>query len=182
MVFTQLLAMAESTIGEAKVDEVIDRCSLDSGGAYNAVGNYPCGEFVSLVREFSAETRTDVGTLQKAFGRWMFRNFVSNYPAFFENKSTAFELLESVEHEIHVEVRKLYPDAELPTFETALLDERSFEFVYRSPRGLVSFCHGLIDATLDHFSQKANVTCSQETKNGEVLARFLIQLCPEDAN
>ena len=41
----------------------------------------------------------------------------------FANATNGFEFLQSVDQEIHVEVLKLYPDAELPSFRNELLSE-----------------------------------------------------------
>ena len=50
VIFVELLAMAEDAFGEDAVDRVIDEAALPSGGAYTAVGNYPCEELMALVR------------------------------------------------------------------------------------------------------------------------------------
>lgn len=56
VIFVELLAMAEDAFGEDAVDRVIDDTALPSGGAYTAVGNYPCEELIALVRGFSAHS------------------------------------------------------------------------------------------------------------------------------
>jgi hypothetical protein len=42
--------------------------------------------------------------------------FAERYPALFENVSEPFAFLKNIDNYIHVEVRELYPDAELPRF------------------------------------------------------------------
>ncbi len=174
LVFTQFLAMAEESVGEKRVDDMIDRCPLHSGGAYNAVGNYDCSELTTLVGELSRETGIDVGELQKAFGRWMLQNFVATHPEFFEAKACAFDMLESVENEVHTEVRKLYPDAELPRFETRRPDPQTLEFIYRSPRRLATFCEGLIEACLMHYGEAADIRSEDVSDQENQIVRFLI--------
>lgn len=176
MVFVELLNMAEAVAGEAAVDEVLDSCDLSTGGAYNAVGNYPCSELMMMVQAFSERLDTPVEDLQRQFGRWMHGRFVQGYPAFFENKRDVLTMLEAIEDEVHVEVRKLYPGVELPTFATERLDERTIRMTYRSPRPLVAFCHGLIDACIDHFGQKAAVEVEDRSSGEEALAAFTIRL------
>ena len=53
VVFVELLSMAESAFGEATVDNVLDEADLDNGGAFTAVGNYPCDHLIKLVEGFS---------------------------------------------------------------------------------------------------------------------------------
>ncbi|WP_425098762.1 heme NO-binding domain-containing protein [Tropicibacter sp. S64] len=145
-VFTELLAMAEEAIGEARVDAVLDRLALESDGAYTAVGNYPCGELMQIVEALSVETGLAGAELQRRFGHWVMQVFRERYGGFFEGKRSALEMLEAVEGEVHVEVRKLYPDAELPRFVTTRDGQGGVTMDYRSPRPLVPFCLGLIEA------------------------------------
>lgn len=158
VVFVELLTMAEVAFGEDVVDQVIDKAELASGGSYTAVGNYPCEELVRIVDAFSAHSGISGDQLQRKFGHWMMTFFGKQYPDFFSGKSTSFEMLEAVDGEIHVEVRKLYPDAELPRFETVRTSEGRLEMVYTSPRPLVSFCHGLIEACVETFDEQAEIT------------------------
>ena len=157
VVFVELLAMAEDAFGEDVVDTVIEKTDLESGGAYTSVGNYPCEELVKIVEGFSAHSGLGPDVLQRKFGHWMMDFFAKHYPGFFEDKTTSFDMLEAVDQEIHVEVLKLYPDAELPKFETRRPKDGTLEMVYTSPRPLVSFCHGLIEACVDRFDQKADI-------------------------
>lgn len=172
LVFTELLSMADEHVGEDGVDQVLSRCPLSSGGAYTAVGNYPSEELTTLVGAFSDATQLDIGQYQRMFGRWMFGTFLDSYPHFFENKATAFDMLDSVEEEVHVDVRKLYPDAELPVFETEHLDATKMVFIYTSPRGLVDFCHGLIQACLDHYGETADIQVEVSRSDKLTTARF----------
>ena len=157
VVFTELLAMAEGVVGEAVLDEVLDGLALASGGAYSRVGNYPCSELMAIVGALSERTGTSVAALQKAFGAWMLGRFEVLYPQFFEGKRDVLEMLDAIEGEVHVEVRKLYPDAELPRFETEWLGEGRLRMRYVSERPLVDFCEGLIEACGAHFGQPVAV-------------------------
>jgi hypothetical protein len=62
-------------------------------------------------------------------------------------------VLVGIESVIHTEVRKLYPDAELPSFE--VMQQSSDELVldYHSPRCMDDLAHGLIDACIAHFNE-----------------------------
>jgi hypothetical protein len=139
IVFVELLAMAEDAFGEDTVDRVIDEAALDSGGACTAVGNYPCDELLALAGGFSAHSGISGADLQRLFGHMMMQSFGRNYPGFFTGKSGSLEMLESIEGEIHVEVRKLYPDAELPAFDTVCHGADAMDMTYHSPRPLADF-------------------------------------------
>ncbi len=98
--------------------------------------------------------------LVKAFGRYLFGRFVVLYPSFFAATPDAFDFLEN---HVHVEVRKLYPDAELPTFETVREGEHKLVMIYRSKHPFATLAAGLIEGCLSHYQVKAQtemVDCS----------------------
>lgn len=183
MVFVELLKMAEESFGEELVDAVLDAADLPSGGAYTAVGNYPCAELIALVEGFAARSGLGAEALQRSFGHWMMQQFGKGYPQFFEDKSTAFELLEAVEDEVHVEVRKLYPEAELPRFATRRTGAGEMEMHYSSQRPLGAFCHGLIEASLAHFGEAGEVVAAQAPEGArEVVFRVRVDVGADRAS
>lgn len=162
VVFTELISMAEEVKGEEFVDELLEELPLTNGGAYTSVGKYPCSELFVIVGALSERLGAPPDALQRQFGHWMLGKFAMNYPQFFEGKTHAFDMLQSIENEVHVEVRKLYPDAELPTFETIRENEDTLTMIYHSARPLGHFCHGLIEACLAHFNVQADIKVSDQ--------------------
>lgn len=177
-IFVELVKMAENAFGEETVDMVLDKADLENGGAFTTVGNYPCSELIKIVTAFSEHSGISPVILQRKFGAWMMDHFAKNYPDFFEGKTDAFSMLEAVDGEIHVEVKKLYPEAELPKFETERLGDDHLSMVYTSPRPLVEFCHGIIESCLDHFEQSGDVSrCPVSQSNTST--SFDIRLTPQ---
>lgn len=175
IVFVELIRMAESVMGEEAVDDILDKADLENDGAFSAVGNYPCRELLQIVDAVGAELGAPVEALHKQFGHWMFGRFVEGYPAFFEDKSDGFDMLESIESEVHVEVRKLYPEVELPTFATERLEGGRFKMVYTSERPLHHFCHGLIEACLQHFKHETSINMTEHRDGTKFCAEFVMQ-------
>jgi hypothetical protein len=173
-IFVELLSMAEEALGEVAVDAAIARCPLASQGAYTTVGNYPPTELSQLVNQFSQTSGATPETLERQFGHWMLGRFLLTYPAFFEGHGDAFSMLESIEGKVHAEVRKLYPDSELPTLETVRIDERTMRFTYRSPRRLIAFCHGMIEACLLNYGETASIVVTDKSTPVLGMAEFLI--------
>jgi hypothetical protein len=116
MIFNELLEMFEDHSSPELADRVIEACDLPPGGAYTAVGTYDHHEMVQLATQLSQATGIAVADLLRSFGQYLFDRFVATYPHFFAEIHSAFAFLESIERYIHVEVRKLYPNAELPSF------------------------------------------------------------------
>ena len=68
------------------------------------------------------------------YGRYLFQTFLTNYQHFIKAAPDAFTFLSSIDSYIHVEVKKLYPEAELPTFTVVRLGERTLRMLYQSSR------------------------------------------------
>jgi len=173
IVFTEFLEMIESERGLDTVDRLLEVTDLT--GAYTAVGTYDHEELVALATALSEETGIAVSELVQAFGRHLFTRFVVAYPQFFEGVPDAMEFLSRIEDYIHVEVRKLYPDAELPTFDHVRGDGGSMELVYRSPRPLGDFAKGLVEGCVKYFGGDVQVTCHDESREGETRMRFRLK-------
>ncbi|MEO0899172.1 MAG: heme NO-binding domain-containing protein [Bacteroidota bacterium] len=157
VVFTELLEMVEDKFGFDVADQIVTETELPSGGIYTAVGTYEFSELVTLVMNLSKATSISPLDLQKAFGVHLFSRFSSMYGHFFEEVENAFHFLQGIENYIHVEVRKLYPDAELPSFDIYPQGEDKLVMEYSSERGMVDFAEGLIEGCLNHFEETADI-------------------------
>lgn len=170
IVFTEFLDMVETQFSADMVDDLIDDCALPSAGAYTSVGTYDHAELVALVGALATRTATPVPDLVKAFGRHLLGRFFANYPRFFEGVTDAVTFLAGIEDVIHVEVLKLYPDAQLPRFECT----RQFgglDMVYHSPRHFDDLAEGLIDGAVAHWG--GGYTVSREPlPSGNTLFRL----------
>ena len=142
---------------------------MASEGAYTSVGTYHHGEIFELVANLSKETNTPAGKLVKAFGKHLVLVFKMGYPTFF-NQPNAFLFLKSVEGIIHVEVKKLYPDAELPRFEYEEPSENVLVMHYSSSRPFADLAEGLICGVVDLYNEKIKVS-SEDTSGGKGTSR-----------
>jgi hypothetical protein len=102
-------------------------------------------------------TGATVPVLVHAFGKYLFGRFVVLYPQIFEGVKSTYSLLEKVDSTIHVEVLKLYPDAELPRFECNTLEPGRLTMIYRSTRGFADLAAGLIEGCIEHFGETIDV-------------------------
>jgi len=151
VVFTEFMEMVESTFSADMVDDIIDDADLPSGGAYTAVGTYDHSEMVALVVALSKRSGMEVRDLLLAFGEYLFGRFVAGYPSFFVGATDAFKFLSGIEDIIHAEVRKLYPDAELPKFDVEHHDAQRLVLVYDSRRHFEDLAEGLMRGCIAHF-------------------------------
>lgn len=151
VVFTEFLEMVEGRYSVDMVDDILDDANLTSGGTYTAVGTYDHREMVSLVLALSKRTDVPAPDLLRAFGEHLFGRFVANYPGFFAKTSDAFTFLAGLDEIIHAEVRKLYPDAELPRFDVESRDEHRLVLLYTSTRHFEDLAEGLLRGCVAHF-------------------------------
>lgn len=172
MIFTEFMDMVEETHGLETADRILAVAAPASGGAYTAVGNYDPAELLALVGALSNDQNVPVPDLAVAFGRRIFTMFTRQYGHFFREASDAFTFLGGIENYIHVEVRKLYPDAELPTFSYPEKGDTRLVMEYRSTRPLAHFAYGLILATVAHYGDEIQVDMQDLSNGAGTAARF----------
>lgn len=175
IVFTEFLDFVQAVHDADMVDDIIDDAHLPHGGSFTSVGTYPFTEMQALVVALSLRTKTSAPDLLKLFGDHLCRRFVIKYPEFFTSQTCLFDFLESVDRHIHVEVHKLYPDAELPTFRTSGREEHSLSLDYASCRPLEALAEGMIRAAADYFGEPIAITRSQIEESDEKRTRFAIR-------
>lgn len=158
IVFSQFIELAEATYSPEIVDEIITQCDLPSQGGYTAVGTYDHSELVKLVIALSDKTDTPIPDLMQLFGKQLLVTFTKAYPEFFSECSGVFSFLKTLDNHIHVEVRKLYPDAELPKFSYEEVGEDILIMEYHSERGFADLALGLLHGCVNHYNEKINIT------------------------
>lgn len=158
LVFTEFLELVDEKFSLETCERLIEMSNVPSGAVYTSVGTYDAQEMFTLVSGLSTLTGIPVPDLLKTFGRHLFKRFVSVFPVFFEGVESAMEFLPRVEDYVHVEVRKLYPDAELPSFSCATPAPGTMIMTYRSKNNLPDLAEGLILGCIDHFGGFLSVT------------------------
>jgi hypothetical protein len=169
IVFTEFLELVEDNFGLSTVNEIIDRCDLKTDGAYTAVGTYDHGEMFQMVKALSDIQNTPVPDLLRFYGKYFFDVLAKGYPAFLENHDL-FSFMESIDGYIHPEVQKLYPEAELPSFESVKTDhDDEMLLIYKSSRKMSDFAIGLIYGAAAHYKIKVEVEEIKREKDGEIV-------------
>jgi Haem-NO-binding len=164
IVFTEFLDMVAQRFGEELVDDMIADACLPHGGAYTSVGTYPHGEMVALVDSMSKRTNSSVDALLEVFGHHLFGRFYKSYPQFMDSTTDPLEFLMGIETIVHTEVRKLYPDAQLPEFDTRRISTVEIVMNYRSVHNFSSLALGLIKGCAEHYRCELAVVRSSPIK------------------
>lgn len=162
LVFTELVELVEERFSAQMADAILQDVAPANGGAYTAVGYYDHGELVSLVLALSRRTGVPVDTLVEVFGEHLLGRFAQAFPDAFSRCKDLFEFLASIDGQIHVEVRKLYPQAHLPRFEVLERSGHHMVLRYSSPRQMVPLALGLIKGAAQHYGQPCEVTAAPD--------------------
>jgi hypothetical protein len=165
IVFAEFMDLVEGRFGLKTIDKLIETCNLASGGSYTSMGTYPHREMLSMVVRLSELIQLPVDLLLNALGHYLFQTFHRNYPIFFKGIMHPFDLLEQIDNPIHVEVKKPYPDAELPRFETTREGD-SLVMIYRSPRKMANLAIGLIEAAAVHYDADMKIETAMLKEDG----------------
>lgn len=153
IVFTEFLEMVESKFSYEVADRILSESALPSGGVYTAVGDYDHHEMLTLVTQLSRAVDLPIPALVHAFGKHLFSRFVEGYPSFFKGIDSSMMFLSGIEDIVHAEVRKLYPTAQLPSFDIREQDN-GLVMHYRSSRPFADLAHGLLEGCIEHFADR----------------------------
>lgn len=175
MVFTEFIEMIEDRFSPEVADAVIEAAELPHGGAYTSVGYYSHEEIVRLVSGLSQRTGIPVPDLVTTFGQHLLLRFRDNYPQMFVRHVSLFSFLASIDAEIHREVRKLYPQAQLPRFTVVDVSDTKMQLAYESPRSMEPLAVGLILGAGVHFGEPVKVEYVSGTVENRPATMFYIE-------
>ncbi|WP_452602899.1 heme NO-binding domain-containing protein [Pontimicrobium sp. MEBiC06410] len=173
IVFTEFLDLVEDKFGLEMVDNIINNSQLESGGVYTSVGTYKFSEMLQLLQHLSENTNISIDDLLLVYAEHFFGVLKDSYPELLATYKDPIEMLSSIENHIHVEVRKIYPDAELPTFVIESKTENSLIMIYKSSRAMHHFGLGLMNKTFEHFNSTATITLENIKEDGTEV-KFII--------
>ena len=109
IVFTSLIDMLEDKVSPEFADEVIVEANLTNDGAYTAVGYYPFEEMQKIVGILVQKTGKSANDLLRDFGYYLFGKLSTVHGDVLAGADDVLHMLEYLDGDIHVQVRKLYP-------------------------------------------------------------------------
>jgi hypothetical protein len=157
LVFTTFYDFFDARFGADMLEDVIDDAGLPHGGAYTSVGTYPFDEMVALMTAGVKHSGCPMPEMMQQFGEFCFAAWVQKFPALFADRDL-FDVLSNIDHFHEHEVRKLYPDAELPSFKVV---DRSADHImldYRSCKPLADLAVGVIRGAARHLNAPIEVS------------------------
>jgi hypothetical protein len=174
IVFTEFLEMIEKTFGFELVDQLIGKTELATGGAYTTIGTYDHKELLALVGNLHHLTDIPVNDLLMSYGQYLFPKLMTIAPDIISQFRGSFDLVSAVDSIIHVEVNKLYPDAELPKFNVIMHNEKELKLTYTSCRPFVYLAKGLILGCSQYYNEKITVDIENRERDSLIWLRHCI--------
>ena len=107
----------------------------------------------------------------EGFGQFCFGKWVAYTPAHFDTKDL-FDIMAGIDDFHEHEVRKLYPDAELPSFKVESRDERTLVLRYVSCKPLADLAAGVIKGAAAHLGETIQIKHWPVVDGTEAHVRF----------
>lgn len=157
LVFTTFYDHCEKRFGQDLLDDVIADSGVPRDGAYTSVGTYPFEEMVALITSLVKLSGVDLRTNLEEFGAHCFACWVGYIPSHFA-KNDLFDVLSSIDSFHENEVRKLYPDAELPSFRVQSRTATQLVLCYYSCKPLADLAVGVIRGASKHLNDPVEIS------------------------
>ncbi|MFK7873215.1 MAG: heme NO-binding domain-containing protein [Oligoflexales bacterium] len=175
MVFNLLEDFVVENFGQDVFEDIYSSTSLQTTDPFVGPATYPDADFLSLVGTTCQKLNIPLDQAVRGFGKYCFPKLVAIEPSFVNNPQSAKEFLKTVHDIIHVEVKKLHPDAELPSFEYRDTDPQKLEMIYSSPKNLCLFAEGLIEGCAEHYKEKITYHQSECSHKGDTQCVFKLE-------
>ena len=162
--------------GRDKFEEIFaaTHSQLQTKGPFVGPGTYPDSDFMLLVSRSVESFGVDLPVAIKAFGHYCFPRLAQKVAKQMNEYSHAKDFLKDLHRIIHVEVRKIYRDAETPHFTFQDPAPNKLIMIYHSKRKLYDFVEGLLDGVSDYFKIPISYTRRPFVENGKELCEFAV--------
>lgn len=176
VVFNILEDCVTKAHGERTWDALLDRSG--ASGAYTSLATYPDEELFAIVGAASAMLGVSADEVVDWFAVSAAPEFRSRFPRFYEGHTGLRSFVASLDDIIHPEVKKLYPNAETPSFAMEPQPDGRFALHYRSRRQMCRFAAGLLKGTAPLFGETVLVEHAACTRDGADHCVLVIDIEP----
>ncbi len=154
--------------------ETAFRVATKGPSSWNANGRYDPATLMALVADVGAANDVPTSEVLRQFGRHLFHRFAALYPAFFVDGESCLDFLTDLDT-LHVEVQKLYPDAQFPSFTSTRAGKDRLQLTYRSELGLADFAEGLLRGCIAYFDEPITLDRADPPDGGGRIAEFFLE-------
>lgn len=165
VIYNLMEACVSAEFGERLWDELLDETGLD--GAYTSLGSYPDAHLSALIGAASKRLGKTAPEVERWLGIRAMGPLAARYPEFFTAHRDTLSFVLTLNDIIHAEVRKLYPGADVPTFEFATGAGNRVALTYRSARRMCQFAEGLVEGAAAHFKERVLISQPSCMRRGD---------------
>lgn len=151
IIFTALSDMVIERLGIEVWDQLLEEAQLPSQGIYTSGGRYDDTELLRLVGLLTERTGIPAPDLVRSFGEFLFAKLYASLPANLQQCTDLRQFLLAIDGTIHKEVKRVYPDSYLPSFQCDDSNPQQLTMQYRSMRKLCHAAEGLIAGAAAQF-------------------------------
>ena len=142
LLFDVVREVVADLLGEDAWDRAIESAGFE--GSYTSLGNYPDEEMAALVVLLSDSAGLSVDDTLRTVGIHGWRHLEQRQPELVASVGDLGTLLHSLNHVVHTEVRKLYPDSLVPEFDIDDEGPGRWMVTYESERRMCRLAEGLL--------------------------------------
>ena len=156
-IYTTFSDMIIEKMGMEQWNELLEKTNPPSKGIYTSGQQYEDSELINMVVELSNKTGIEVEKLVEAFGQYLFDSLYKSSPVDVSEIKSLREFLLAIDQVIHVEVKRVHPNAYLPKFEYDEGENGELIMYYSSKRKLCHASIGLIFGAAKKFNETINI-------------------------
>ncbi|MFK7966870.1 MAG: heme NO-binding domain-containing protein [Burkholderiaceae bacterium] len=158
---------------ERTYEEIFALCPLKSHQGYVGPGTYPDTDLNSIIDTTCRRLGLEPDHAVELFGEFLFSRLVNKYPQFISEHHDPLTFLKTVDEVIHVEVRKLMRDTNLPSIKCTDGAASGVLIVdYQSNRSLCRLMRGLLIGVGVYFNVPLSISETQCVRDGADSCRF----------
>ncbi|GEK09610.1 heme NO-binding domain-containing protein [Pseudoalteromonas sp. McH1-7] len=152
VVFRGLEELAIETIGMQEWDELLETYA-PQGRVYVSPTAYPDEELFALAQGVASKLDKPLTEVLAIFGQSLFGFLAKKHVGISSKFSSFEELVVSIDSVIHMEVKKLYDEPNLPSITTTIENDKTIILKYKSNRKLCFCAEGLLHGAAQHYNR-----------------------------
>lgn len=173
-IFNAFADMITEQMGMQQWNALLDATRPPSQGIYTRGEQYDDSELSNMLLVLCDKTGLPIEQLLENFGLYLFDKLYVNSPADLSSVSNLSDFLLAIDSVIHVEVKRLHPDAYLPKFEYEKSADNTLIMYYSSKRKLCYVSIGLIQGAAKQFKQQVEIAHLECMHHGAERCKFKI--------
>ncbi|MEJ6476741.1 heme NO-binding domain-containing protein [Pseudoalteromonas piscicida] len=175
VIFRGLEELVIEALGMQAWDELLEAYA-PTGRVYVSPTSYPDEELFALAQGVAAKLGKPLTEVLAIFGQSLFGFLAEKHKGIAAKFESFEELVLSIDSVIHMEVKKLYDEPNLPSINVVKEDDKTLILEYCSKRKLCFCAEGLLHGAAQHYSRKLSIEHPQCMHNGAEHCTLILHL------